>query len=176
LLGEQASAITRFLDYIADKEEWAVKIFLDRPRAETWQREADPHLKEQGRDAPASPGVRYFQEKRLRTEAQRRVKLWSREIVGRIHEALVAQAVDACPLRLQAPSGSTLEMVWHGGFLLHRDQVESFRACAARLDADHANQGLTLETSGPWPPFTFSPSPETGSRMRDEVPGLLHTP
>jgi hypothetical protein len=162
LLTDQCHKIAGFLEHIAGKEEWAVKGFVDIAKAEAWLLASDSGLLAQRQHLSASPGTRYFQEKQLRAGVQKQVKLWGRTVAEQVREDLKDVAVEARPLRLQSPnvSGRTAEMVLHCALLLPRSRVADFRARVEALAAQHAEQGLALECSGPWPPFHFCPSLE----------------
>ena len=64
-------AITRFLDHVAGKEEWTLKVNVETG---TSLRDLDRARSRRGRtrrgDCRRRPGTRYFHEKRLRDEAQ----------------------------------------------------------------------------------------------------------
>ena len=68
-LRKHEAAIARFLEWVRGREEWAVKGFLDRERAEAaWVARRRPETP----GAPgSSPGVAYLQEQSLRLEASR---------------------------------------------------------------------------------------------------------
>ena len=68
--------------------------------------------------------------------------------------------MDVCPMRLQdkSTSGRDKEMVLNCALLLRRDSVRTFRQQVDRIGAAYAEQGITLEVSGPWPPYNFCPS------------------
>jgi hypothetical protein len=49
-------------------------------------------------------------------------------------------------------------MVFHSAFLLSREFVGDFQNQVDQVQGRFAAQGLTLETTGPWPPYNFCPS------------------
>ena len=162
LLTDKVAVITQFLADISDREEWAVKGFLDATEAGAWLSANDSALTEQRKRMPTSSGARYFHEKRLDAEVQRRVKGWARSLAERIQAELERGAADVCPLKLQpkARSGRDGEMVLNSAFLLRRQAVAPFQNQVKTLEADCAAQGLTLEASGPWPAYNFCPAIE----------------
>ena len=50
------------------------------------------------------------------------------------------------------------EMVLNCAFLVPRSVVGNFRRRIQKVNARHAERGLLLELSGPWPPYSFSSS------------------
>ncbi|NQT85394.1 GvpL/GvpF family gas vesicle protein [bacterium] len=160
LLAGNVDEVARHLDYVRDKEEWAVKVLADAGQAELWLTSNDPLLRAQREQMPESQGARYFHERRLRTEVQKRVKVWCAEAGTRVREELGAHAVDVCPLRPQPRglSGRETDMALNCAFLLQSGSVEEFRRRVQSINSELAEQGLTLEASGPWPPYSFCPA------------------
>ena len=160
VLSEHEKEILGCLDGLSDKEEWSVKGLMDTERSAAWVLASDPLLREQWENRSGSPGVRYLQEKRLRAEAQRRAKARCRCAAEQAAEDLKGLALDVCPLRPQdrSTSGRDKEMVLNCALLLRRDSVRTFRQQVDRIGAAYAEQGITLEVSGPWPPYNFCPS------------------
>jgi len=160
LLAHRAAEVAAFLAGIADKEEWAVKGFVDLERAGTSLLSTDPFFRGCSQRLPKSPGARYLQEKRLRADAAAQAKLWCRTVAEQVEAELKSQALDMRPVRLQtrSVSGKAGEMVFNCAFLLARSRVAHFRARLERVGSVHAEHGLALELSGPWPPYNFCPS------------------
>ena len=159
LVQEKCQEISDFLDWVHGKEEWAVKGLVDPDRAGAWLRANDPALAGQCGDT-ASPGARYFQEKRLRVAVQERLRPWCRCVAEEVQAQLDPAAETARPLKLRAwrAAGKEEQLVLHRAFLLPREGVAAFLAHVERLGLGYAEQGMELETSGPWPPYTFAPA------------------
>ncbi len=158
LVGAKRQEIADFLDWVAGKEEWAVKGFVDPGRAGAWLRANDPTLAAE--DAAASPGARYFQEKRLRVAVQERLRGWGRGVAEEVQAQLdlVAEAARPLKLRAWAAAGTEGQLVLHRAFLLRRENVAAFAAHVERAGLGYAERGLALAASGPWPPYTFAPT------------------
>ena len=152
-------AISRFLDQVADKEEWAVKGLMDRAKA---KEELLPVIlaREGGALASLSPGVRYFQEQRIRAGAEKELNLWLKEICKRVANDLSQYAADFYERKVlsREATGMDGDMVLNWAFLVPRSATTDFRKRIGRANTDHAQQGLVFELSGPWPPYSFCPS------------------
>lgn len=170
-LAKHHLAISGFLDSIAGKEEWAVKAFLERSRAEKRLLEADDRFLR----LPSSPGSRYMQLQRLRAEAGRAVASWAATVVQAIGKELEREAADVRTMKLRvldAPE-KTFEEIANWAFLLRRETVEHFRERVEHVGARYREQGVHLEVSGPWPPYNFCPSlgdDEESDSSRVEMP------
>jgi len=155
-LAKHHLAISRFMDSITGKEEWAVKGFLERSKAEKRLLEADDRFLR----LPSSPGSRYMQLQRLRAEAGRGVASWAATVVQAIGKELEGEAADVRTMKLRALDApeKLFEEIANWVFLLRRETVEHFRERVEHVGARYREQGVHLEVSGPWPPYNFCPS------------------
>jgi hypothetical protein len=160
LLEQECEGICRFLDWVRDKEEWCLKGFVYADRAREWLMASDPALADQRAQMPESPGARYFQQKRLLADARLQSREWAHAVAQQVEAELKELVLEFRPLRLQQRdlSGTDAEMVWNWALLLPRERVADLRRRAGEIGARYAEQGLTLDVSGPWPPYNFSPS------------------
>jgi len=77
-------------------------------------------------------------------------------------DTLNTHARDAVVLTPQPRPDADGEPVLNWAFLVHDDQQAAFDDALADLYAAHREYGLTLERSGPWPPYHFRPSIDDG--------------
>ena len=159
LLSESHAEIARFLDYCSDKQEWAIKGSVALEKASAWLIASDPGLAEQRQRLPGSPGARYLQEKRLASLAKQQLNPLCTHLAEGIVEELRADVVAVRPLssRFEQDSPNRVQSVLRCAFLVLHSRLADFRARAARCSDGHAEQGLVLEVSGPWPPYSFCP-------------------
>ena len=174
LLAEKGEQISRILDWVSDKEEWAVKGLVDTPKAREWLTAADPVLAERRRRLPDAPGARYLQQRQLDAEAEKALTLWQSAAAEQIRDEIRHEAVDVCPLKLQPQSGreGDREMTLNLAVLVLRDRLPEFHARAEAISAAYAEQGLSVGVSGPWPPYNFCPPSET---RQNETLGVLRS-
>jgi hypothetical protein len=152
-------AISRFLNRVSDKEEWAVKGLMDRAKAKEellsviLAREAAPL-------ASLSPGARYFQEQRIRAGAEKELNLWLKEICKRVANDLGGYDADFRERKVlsREATGVDGDMVLNWAFLVPRTVTRDFQTRIERANTNHAQQGLAFHLSGPWPPYSFRPS------------------
>jgi hypothetical protein len=156
----RAPVIQDFLDKIANLQEWAVKGFLDSDLTQAWLEANDDRLAERQRQLPASPGKRYFEEKRLQAEIRKRAQQWENGLSQTLGTELTAAEFDCCPLRARPSENGAEKMVFHAAFLLPHPSVPDFQNRVRQLQSQYASQGLRLETTGPWPPYSFCPDLE----------------
>jgi hypothetical protein len=158
LVNMHRDTISRFLDRTMGKDEWSVKGIMDTSQAKEKVLSA-ALSRDAERLAALSPGMRYFQEQRIRSGVDRELQAWLREACGEIWKDLKSRASDCCERRVLShnPPGMDGDMVLNWAFLMSRDSVEDFRACVDQLRLKYAEQGLSFHLSGPWPPYSFCP-------------------
>jgi Gas vesicle synthesis protein GvpL/GvpF len=157
LVADHREEIARFLDHVADKEEWAFKGFVDFDRAVHWLLESDPALAERRRRLAETPGVRYFQEKQIQEDARRLTKQSSRFVVDQVCAAVRGSATDILTLPLRPAETPGREMVLHLACLIPRAAVTEVLAQTRQAASAGCDALMILESSGPWPPFHFCP-------------------
>ncbi len=151
-------AISRALDRFADHEEWAVKGTLDRRKAEA--RFLAAALARQEGVRPSSPGARYFEERRIRARIGQELGAWLKEAGAGIARALLDHAMEFREREVVSGGVPNEEgaRILNWAFLVSRSCVDDFGARLQRINAEHAEHGLVLHLSGPWPPYSFCPS------------------
>jgi len=150
--------IAQFLEQVSGQDEWSVKGLLDRRRA-TQSLASSSLAAGQERLSTLSPGQRYFEEQRMRTATERELSLWVKETCRGVANGLISQASSfcECPVVLRETAENGVEHVLNWAFLLPRSAVMAFRAQLSEVNAHHAEDGLSFELSGPWPPYRFVP-------------------
>jgi hypothetical protein len=162
LLAARHDEIARFLEAVADKEEWAVRVLADPEQGVAWVLASDPKLACPRRRIPQSPGARYLAEKKLRGDAEKQFKSWCRALASQVADQLAPGAVDTCPVktRLGQHHGIKAETVLNRAFLLMRRDVDDFQRRVEQIQVALGGRGLTFVVSGPWPPYHFCPAIE----------------
>jgi hypothetical protein len=149
------------LDRVADASEWSVKLYADMEacRAMTEQAPAIAPLKAEL--AEASPGKAFFIRKKLRDAVEHEVR---RRVAARaegVHGELTAGAREAASGRQrQQPGktrdGRTLMLIAGTAYLVEKQGEERFRQTVTRLTETLSAEGVVLELTGPWPPYSFA--------------------
>ena len=157
LIEKNYNAVLDFLEWTSEREEWAVKVFLDRSGA----KEAlfSKALEDCKDSFSSSPGMRYFQEQRLRSRVEKELNERVREICTTAAEHLTVYSSDFRERRIlsQSVTGSPAQMVCNWAFLVPRDYLPGFCARIDLIDGGGKDMGLHFERSGPWPPYSFCP-------------------
>ncbi|RKT46110.1 GvpL/GvpF family gas vesicle protein [Thiocapsa rosea] len=142
-------ALLDFFERMAGREEWAVKVSMDRERVIATRMQS---LYPEGGDVPAG-GRGYLLKQRRRGEAEQAIGPWLKGQIGCLDEALRP----SCETLLIRPLRD--EMVASRACLVARDLGPSLSEAIERSREAFADQGLDLHCSGPWPLYSFCGTP-----------------
>ena len=157
-LKKHHDAIRHFLNAVSGKDEWAVKVLLNRARA------SDQYFMETqcaaSTEVYLSPGALYLGERRMRSSCKEALNHWLEVICKSTSEELSRIAAELRVRKTLAREtlGGGMDMVGNWAFLVSRDSAPHF--CARVRAANDAVPGLAFEVSGPWPPYSFCPHME----------------
>ena len=154
-LDTHREALRSYFDTIAGAEEWAVKGLLDRERAKA-------HLVEE--PASAESGTAYLQRRKQMQEASAAVEEWLDQAADALFGPLAAHADESRVLPVQGNAGREAEVAFNWAFLVPQTQAEPFQSAVAQQDQAYAAEGLSLDLTGPWPPYNFRPSLGMGAQ------------
>lgn len=154
-LASHYAAVAGTLEQFTAHQEWSVRGTLAARKAQ-----APLVAAALARGArSASPGVRYLEERRIRTNIGQELNTWLEGVCERIAQLLLQRAAEFRE-RPVGPKVSDDEgsPVLNWAFLVASERVGEFHACIDEINAAHAEQGLVLACSGPWPPYSFCPA------------------
>jgi Gas vesicle synthesis protein GvpL/GvpF len=157
LANEHQQDIARFFEELGDRLEWSLRGYYDPDRAVDLLLDADPELSKRWRALPESPGTRYFLEKKLREEARRLARQTALQAAEGVRQTLqtISDDVRSLPLRgLESPGRS---MILHETFLISPGLAAEALKVVKAASSEQVEGLLTLEPTGPWPPFHFCP-------------------
>jgi len=158
VLQHHHDTIAGFLERVTDREEWAVKGMLDRSGAQE-KLFSLTRAREAARLGALTPGTRYFHEQRLRAGCDQELQVWLKEVCGRLWTDVRDYAAEVRERRLlsREATGSARDMVLNWALLLPRSAVSGFQALIQDVNSQYDDRGLRLESTGPWPPYSFTP-------------------
>ncbi|WP_188188971.1 GvpL/GvpF family gas vesicle protein [Nonomuraea sp. SYSU D8015] len=159
LMEQRRDDFLEALSRIAGRQEWGVKVSATPSAAPPAEEPASQR----------SPGTAYLKKRQagLRT----REEAWRQAVVRaeRIHDLLSSVAVASRRHRAQDPQLSGREgwMVLNGAYLVDEGRTEEFGQVVEEL----RGEGIDVELTGPWAPYSFTAPVETGeAEVRDDAP------
>lgn len=154
-------SIIEFLELIRDKDEWAIRGYLDLDRLKTTL--FQKRIKTLDIDLSSlSPGVRYFREKQIQAEVEKEIASWVNEQTRKIESSLVtiSSHLQARKAHKNAFDENNKELVANWAVLLNKTDYEKLGELVLAINSSPDYDGLELTISGPWPPYSFAPALE----------------
>ena len=151
--------IADFLKQAAGSDEWTVKGLLDRRKAR--EDIINERLNEQADVlANLSPGKRYFMEQRIKSEADKDLRVRLRALTKDVVQSLSPLTLDYAQRRLLSGdvTGGKEKMFFNGVFLVLATTVGGLQALISELNGRFEPRGMRFDLSGPWPPYSFAPA------------------
>jgi hypothetical protein len=151
-VAERREGFTAALSDLAGKREWGVKVLADEERLRERMR-ADA-----GADEPTarSEGAAYLARKRTERLVAERLEADAAATAEQIHAALAAHAERAARLtQTLAPPDERRRVLLNGAYLVDAERDGDFGAAVDDLGRSHAEAGISVTLSGPWPPYSF---------------------
>jgi hypothetical protein len=145
LLTERHDSALALLDRIDGSSEWGVKVLVDPARAT-----AAPAPTRSDTDADTTSGTEYLARRRAALAEVDDRRRRDDEALDAVHAALAVHSVDSLRRRAPVP-----ELPLDVAYLVPDGRATEFTAEAAALTGTLAEQGLQLQLTGPWPPYTF---------------------
>ena len=108
------------------------------------------------------PGAAYLLEQSRRIQAREALDARLAEACGNLLDEfnlLASEIVERRILARERPDAAR-EMVLNWALLLPAAAAADFRGRIERANGEQYRNGLTLEASGPWPPYSFCPALE----------------
>jgi hypothetical protein len=162
MLTERRPDLATALDVLEGREEWGVKLTVDRAALEAAARDRAPDDLDQqieGQSAGGAYMLRRRQERQLREAADR----LAGGLAEDVHARLQDWATDAVVNPPQNPelSGHEGDMLLNAAYLVEAAKVERLHELVEELRERHRELGARIELTGPWPPYNFVPRTES---------------
>jgi hypothetical protein len=160
MLERERDGLTRALDALEGRQEWAVKLLVDEERlAEHARSRSTEAAALEGELGARTGGGAYMLRRRLERHVREAVDGLGAELADEVHAQLADAAGDAIVLPPQNPelSGHEGKMLLNGAYLVDADRVDRVRELVAELEERHRALGARLVLTGPWPPYNFVP-------------------
>ncbi|MGB6064516.1 MAG: GvpL/GvpF family gas vesicle protein [Desulfomonilaceae bacterium] len=159
LVNGNLPAISGFLDRVANGQEWAVKGFLSKTGA--LKAIVSDKIGEVSESlCSLTPGMRYFKERQIHAEAEKELAGWVREACKAVSDELISYSTSCRQRKIVGLDSeeSDKQTVVNWAFLVDRSRVPDFLNRVEQANTRCNNRGLFFECSGPWPPYSFTPS------------------
>lgn len=159
VLREQHEALEAAFRSVREHVELGAKVYVVGPGQ-------DPATEE-----PPTSGRDYLRRRSAEATSKEEARLRRQAKVLDAHEAMAMASTRAVanPPQDAALSGRSEPMVLNAAYLVPRDRMGSFIELAEQVADTLHEAGMTLEVTGPWPPYNFAVGPETDPEAPDET-------
>jgi hypothetical protein len=146
---EDHASLEASLAAVAGRVEWGVKVYRDSA-ATTQQARAEE-----------TTGADYLRARSSALRERDDVDARLRHLLAETHERLIRVSDDAVrnPVQDAALTGRSEPMLLNGAYLVRRDDQQTFLDAVRSLADEHAQHGLLVEPTGPWPAYNFVGKP-----------------
>lgn len=152
LLTKREHAFRAALRRVTGRTEWGVKVYAD-PHALAGPEHSARAEAESG---ARGPGTAYLLRRRAQLSAREAAEQRAAAHGQDTHDTLgrIAAASKRHPPQDPRLTGDQRWMVLNGAYLVDDQRTDEFAAAVAALGDEH--QGVRLELTGPWPPYSFA--------------------
>ncbi len=157
-LSQHRSELCRVLDRVRDASEWGVKLYCHQDTLRRQIESESPAIRQlHDKLGEASPGARFFLQKRYATALDGETETMVARSLERIRQRLDTCACESIEIAVQPASvhGQPADMIMNASYLVAAGSLGSLRRTIAELRGEFAAQGLSFELTGPWPPYHF---------------------
>ena len=157
-LKNHRESLAEFFVNTTGQKEWAIKAYADMAKVRS-EILAVRMAAGKARLAVPSTGLPYFQEKKIKVEVERSVVSWLKERANDILVTVgeVSSTIRECQLLAPEAIGRGDDMFFHAALLVPDRLVGRLQGVATEWNNDHEVSGLRFESSGPLPPYHFTP-------------------
>jgi hypothetical protein len=158
-LYENLDKFRESLDFLAGKQEWGVKAFMNPKIFDTFLENGNEELQTKKREAESLPkGLAFFAKKQAAAQTVDIKAKALAKITDEIYEILSEQSVSTSKGKILEKDFTRLakEMVSNCFYLVDGSQLDEFKGKAEEIREKYATSGIEIEISGPWPSYHFA--------------------
>lgn len=151
--------LKKSLEYLTEKQEWGVKVFLNQKNFEGFLEKENEELLAKKREAESLPrGMAFFAKKQTSSLIEEIKEKESNKIVHEINADLSPIAANIFEAkRLENDfTGMTDKMILNSFYLLETFRIADFQEIIKILKEKYQPKGIEVKITGPWPPYHFA--------------------
>jgi hypothetical protein len=153
LLEAHADILHRAIESVRGRSEWGVKVVCDLDSLLVHDDEAVS----KDQVVQTGEGTRYLMDKKLQDDSQKRAEMLVSQVTAKLHKTLegFSEASAALPPQSRELRNDYAYMPFNASYLVSDERREEFVEAVHDFNETHGGNGLSIETTGPWAPFTF---------------------
>ncbi|MEK7523760.1 MAG: GvpL/GvpF family gas vesicle protein [Patescibacteria group bacterium] len=147
---------TTLLVQLKGREEWGVKVFLDKARFIELLKKNDPEIQQfEIRKGKTPEGMRWYVDRKIDEAVQKKFEKVVEDDLVKIIQGLEKYAEQVVINNPSPPELTGREMALHTACLLKKEARRPFQENVRKLFAGFKARGLSGEITGPWPLYNF---------------------
>lgn len=146
------------LENLSRKQEWAVKVYLNRKTFEKEIKKVSPVVQKKEKEMSQLPeGVAYFMQRQIDEVVSKEADKVLRDYIKGFFEHLgkYTEVGTKSKILQKELTGKSLPMTLNAIFLVAENNLENFIKEIDKLKKENKSKGFEFEYSGPWPPYNF---------------------
>lgn len=156
LLKKSYRKFKTLLDQLKGKEEWGVKVYLDRQKFVQELKEEDKEIKQFEKKKAQSPeGMKWYADRKIDEIIHKKFGDAVDEYLAKIVQELDWQAERVVINEPTSEEVTGREIVLLSACLIKKETTGSFKENLEKFFRDLEEIGFSAEITGPWPPYNF---------------------
>jgi len=146
------------LEYLAGRQEWGIKAYLDQKVFEVFLEKGNEELLAKKREAEALPkGLSFFAKKKVASTIEDIKEKELDKIINEIYERLAESGISLHKAKILEKDFTLMdeEMILNGFYLIEESRLNEFRGKTEEFRDKFNHCGIKIEMSGPWPSYHF---------------------
>ncbi len=152
------SKFKKTLENLKGKQEWGVKVYLNRKAFKEELKKVSPVVQEKEKEIASMPeGTAYFMQKEIDEAVSKEVDKTLQKYIESFFENIKKYTEVGTKGKIleKELTGKTLPMILNAIFLVSEEKLEDFIKEVNKLNREYKPKGFSFEYSGPWPPYNF---------------------
>jgi len=158
-LYENLEKFRESLKFLAGREEWGVKVYMDEKVFEEFLEKENEELLVHKKEAEALPkGLAFFAKKKAAYKIEEIKERELTKLIREINESLASSAVSLKKAKILEKDFTLLsnDMIMNGFYLIDETQQTGFREKTEEFRRRLNPIGIEIEITGPWPSYHFA--------------------
>lgn len=157
LLEKNYSTFTDAINYLKDKVEYGVKVYVE---CSAFRNKMNNSLHNQFETMDSNDSGRdYLLKRKAKKLIQENLLAEISTMIKMIHSIISEWSTESVPNKMLNIGNKTSGeiQVQNFSYLIENEYLDRFLRVIKEINNRHSHEGLKLMTSGPWPPYNFSP-------------------
>jgi len=158
-LSKNLEKFRKSLEYLAGKQEWGIKVYLNRKVFEEFLEKGSEEVLAKKKEVESLPkGMAFFAKKQAISKIDEIKEKELDKITGEMYESLSQLAVSFNKAKILEKdfTGMIEKMILNSFCLIEESKLNDFQKKVEELKEKYNSKGIIIEMTGPWPSYHFA--------------------